>query len=421
VFRLIRLLLRLGWPMRLADPLFGKYNPFHPDFPGDPYTRYRRLRERAPVYFHPVFRAWFLTRYDDIQRVLRDPTFSVRRSETAMFRRLIPVDSLSPAILGMLRNNLLMIDPPDHTRIRNLVTKAFTPRRVEGLRPRIQALVDELLESAAEAEAFDFVRDFAYPLPVTVIAEILGFPTRDREDLKRWSDDLAALLDPVNALDQLEAIERSFAELSAYLSAAVEERRRRPSDDLLSALVSAEEAGDRLGGEELASLAGLLLGAGHETTANLLGNAVVALLRNPGERKRLHEQPELMPSAVEEFLRFDSPVQATDRIAGEDVEIGGHRIRRGQFAVLLLGAGNRDPERFAEPDRLDVGRTDNRHLAFGQGTHFCLGAHLARVEAEIALGSFLRRFPDFDGSPEVRWRESRTLHGPIALPVALQG
>jgi cytochrome P450 len=417
VFRLIRLLLRLGWPMRVLSPLMGRYNPFHPDFPQDPYVHYRRLRERAPVYFHPVLRVWFVTRYDDILRVLRDPHASVRRDQTAGFERLMPLDSMSPQLIEMIRTNLLMMDPPDHTRVRNLVTKAFTPRMVQRLRPRIQELVDGICDTAAEAGGLDFVRDLAYPLPVIVIAEILGVPAEDREHIKRWSDDLSALLDPVEVLERVEEVDRSFRELSSYLAAIADERRRQPREDLMTALVQAEEAGDRLGPAELGSLAGLILGAGHETTTGLLGNAMVSLLRHPGERKRLQEEPGLMQGAVEEFLRYDSPVQATDRIAGTDWEIGGQRIRRDQIVVTLLGAGNRDPERFRDPDRLDLGRRDVRHLSFGQGVHFCLGAQLARLEAEVALGTFLRRFPSFDGSPEVRWRQARNLRGPLSLPL----
>lgn len=411
---------RLGWPMRMLGPFFGRYNPFHPDFLRDPYPHYARLRRQAPVYRHPVFGVVYLTRYDDVLGVLRDPSFSVRRMEAQAFRRVFPLEKLQPELLASMRTNLLMIDPPDHTRIRNLVNKAFTPRMVEKLQPRIETLVEELLDEAAEKGAIDFVQEFAYPLPVVVIAEMLGVPVEDRHKIKRWSDDLAALLDPLTALEGLGSIDRSLMELSEYLGGVIEERRRVPRDDLISALVAAEEAGTHLTEVEMGSLVALILGAGHETTTNLLANAIVALLRNPGERKRFAEDPALAATAVEEFLRYESPVQATDRVCTRECEIGGQRIRPGEIVVLLLAAANRDPERFGEPDRLDLGRAENRHLAFGQGAHFCLGAHLARVEARIALAHFVRRFPDFGGDPgNVTWRKSLVLRGPTTLPLSL--
>jgi hypothetical protein len=420
VFRLLRLLVRLGWPIRLFDPLFGKHNPLHPDFRADPYPHYHRLRREAPVYRHPLFGVWYLSRYDDVLGVLRDPTVSVRRMETKAFQRVFPFQSLGPDMVEVLRSNLLMLDPPDHTRIRNLVNKAFTPRMVERLGPRIRGIVDDLLDAAADAGEIELVRDFASPLPVIVIAEMLGVPVEDRERFKRWSDDMALLLDPISAPEGLPAMRQAFVEFGEYLDAVVEDRRRSPRDDLLSGLVAAEEAGDRLSPVELGSLAGLILAAGHETTTNLIGNAVVALLRNPGERKRLRDDPGLLESAVEEFLRYDSPVQATDRILTRELEIAGRRIPSGEAVVLLLAAANRDPARFPDPDRLDLARPDNRHLAFGQGVHFCLGAHLARVEAQLALGGLLRRFPDLDGDPAtVEWRPSMTLRGPVALPLTL--
>jgi cytochrome P450 len=322
---------------------------------------------------------------------------------------------------GILRS-LLMLDPPDHTRLRGLVNRAFTPRVVEQLRPRIQQIVDELLDVAAAGGEMDLVRDLAYPLPVTVIAELLGVPAEDRDRLKRWSDELTVVIDPIGSGRSVESAAGAYAELSAYFEAVFEDRRLRPRDDLVSALVAAEQEGERLRGAELLALCALILGAGHETTTNLIGNAVLALLRHPGERKRLQDDPSLMESAVEEFLRYDSPVQATDRVASEDCEIGGQRIEAGRFVAVLIGAANRDPARFPEPDRLELGRADNRHLSFGQGVHYCLGAGLARVEAEIAIGSLLRRFPDVSGSADPPgYVPSLTLRGPTALPLSLCG
>ncbi len=407
--------------MRLFGPLFGKYNPFHPDFLRDPYPRYARLRSQAPAYRHPIFRVVYLSRYDDVLRVLRDPSFSMRRMETETFKRVFPIERLDPDLLEALRSNLLMIDPPDHTRIRNLVNKAFTPRMVEKLQPRIGALVDELLDAAAEAGQIEFMRDFAVPLPVTVIAEMLGVPPEDRERFKRWSNDMAALLDPLTALGGLDGMEASFAEFSDYLDGVFAARRREPRDDLISALVAVEEGGVHLTQAELRSLVALILGAGHETTTNLLGNAIVTLLRHPHERERFQNAPALAESAIEEFLRFEPPVQVTDRVCTKACEIAGEPIRPGEIVVALLAAANRDPERFPAPDRLDLGRADNRHLSFGQGAHFCLGAHLARVEARIALSRFVERFPAFQGDVrEVAWRRSLILRGPTALPLVLE-
>jgi cytochrome P450 len=421
VFRLLRTLIRLGWPMRLLSPLFGRWNPFHPDRVRDPYPGYRALQERAPVYRNPLLRIWILSRYADVSAVLKDPSFSVRRLESAAVRRLGAFQKLRPDFREMLARNLLMLDPPEHTRLRGLVAKAFTPKVVERLRPRIQALVDALLDEAERRGEIELMRDFAYPLPATVIAEMLGVAAADAPRFMRWSNDLAALLDPFNAPGGLDAAQAAFVELSTYFRALLAERRREPREDLISAFATVEERGEGLSETELVSLAGLILGAGYETTANLIGNAAVALLRHPGERKRLADDPGLVASAVEEFLRYESPVQATDRMATRDLEIRGRRIRRGELVVLFLAAANRDPERFPDPDRLDLGRADNAHLAFSHGPHFCLGAQLARAEAQIAIGTLVRRYPGFEGPRDPpAWRPSFSLRGPAALPIRLR-
>ncbi len=414
----LRFLIRLGWPLRLVRPLLGRFNPFDPQRLIDPYPLYERMRREAPVYQSPVVGIWFLFRHRDIEAVLKDPRFSVRRSEHAT-PALNPLLALSPEFQTFANRTLLMVDPPDHTRLRGLVSRTFTPRRVQALRPRIEAIVAELLDAAAARPDPDFIRDLASPLPILVISELLGVPTADREQIRLWTNDLVALLDPFSGAS-LAVADRSYHQLAAYLRELFAARRRAPREDLISALVSAEASGDRLDEVELAATVALILGAGHETTTNLLGNAALALLAHPGERKRLIDQHELMPAAVEEFLRYEAPVQATDRVATEDVEIGGRRIRRGQFCVLLLGAANRDPEVFPDPDRLDVGRAENRHVSFGAGIHFCLGAGLARLEAQIALRALLERFPRFSGDVRApSWRPSMTLRGVTSLPVAL--
>lgn len=418
----LRWLIRLEWPFRLANPVFGLYNPFLAERRADPYPWYRALREREPVYFSRVFRAWLLTRHEDVVRVLRDGSFSVDRSQLQVPKFLNPfANSMGSDFAETILRTLLMVDPPDHTRLRGLVNKAFTLRVVEGLRPRIQTLVDELLDPADAAGEIELMRDLAEPLPITVIAEMLGIPTSDRADLKRWSDDLTALLDPFNAPKGLPGAERAFAELAEYFRAIFAQRRREPQQDLISALVAAEEGGDVLTERELLGICALIMGAGHETTTHLIGNAVVALLRNPGERKRLQDDPSLIQTAVEEFLRYDGPVQLTDRVATADCEIGGKAIRAGQIVAVVLGAANRDPAVFEDPDRLDLARRENPHVSFGQGVHFCLGAQLARAEAQIAIATLLRRFPDLDGGPDpAGWTPSMLLRGPTALSLSLR-
>jgi len=425
IFRILAFLVRHPSLMRAVSPWMGLYNPFHPAHRADPYPRYHRLRDEAPVYFHPRLGVWILSRYEDAVGVLRDPRFLANRTRSQAFQRTDPFRDLPPVMRDGIYKSLLMTDAPQHTRLRKLVNKAFTPRGVEGLAPRVEILVEELLDRmahrAGRGEPVELVRDLAYPLPVTVIAELLGVPVEDRERFKAWSTRLRVLLDPVAAVAGMKEAVRAYEEMESYFRELFEARRRAPRDDLLSRLVAAEVDGDRLDEVEMLALCALILGAGHETTTNLIANAVLALLGHPDERKRLQDDPGGMERAVEEFLRYDSPVQATDRVASEACEIGGRRIEPGLFVVTLLGAANRDPARFPEPDRLDLARDDGSHLSFGQGAHFCLGAHLARVEARIALAGLLRRFPDFTGplSP-AGWIPSTVLRGPVALPLTLR-
>jgi pimeloyl-[acyl-carrier protein] synthase len=422
MLRLIQRLMGRTTVVRLLDPGLGGFNPWLPANRRDPYPMYRRLRERAPVVRAPLLGAWLATRWDECEEILRERQFSADRSELAVMRMLRRGARDAPEMLGFIESDLLMLAGPRHARLRRLVSKAFTPRRVETLEPRIETLVAELLDRAAARGEMDVVRDLAAPLPAAVIGELLGVPAEDRERLRSWSDELAELLDPLSGREGLEPPRRATRGLAVYFRGLLDERRRAPRDDLLTALAAAEEPGAALTETEILALCQLLLAAGHETTTNLIANAVLALLRYPDERRRLQDDPGLLANALEEILRFESPVQLTDRVATEDCELGGRRIRRGQLVGVLLASANRDPKRFADPDRLDVTRDDVRHLAFGHGAHFCLGAQLARIEARLALGALLRRFPDFTGSPEPPgWKRSSVLRGPTSLPLHLGG
>jgi cytochrome P450 len=386
------------------------YNPFLPEVRLDPYPVYQQLREREPVQWNEHIEIWTLTRYADVAAVLRDGRMSADRTTADRFR-------LPPG--RQIYQSMLTLDPPDHTRLRTLVNKAFTPTTVSRLRPRIQALVDEILDKAEEEGSLEVIADLAYPLPVTVIAEMLGVPPEDYQIFKDWSATLAANLDPLRAGEMREAAFDARDALSEYLSGIVDKRRARPRDDMISALLAVEESGDALSHRELLIMCNLLLIAGHETTVNLIGNGLRALLTHPDQLERLRDEPDLIETAVEELLRFDSPVQLTGRVVSEDLEVGGVQMRPGHFVMVLLGAANRDPAQFPDPDRLDLARHPNQHLSFGRGIHFCLGAPLARVEGQVAIGSLVRRFPRLRLDGEPVQRDTVTLRGLESLPVAV--
>jgi cytochrome P450 len=316
--------------------------------------------------------------------------------------------------------SMLVSDPPDHTRLRALVSKAFTPRMVEQLRPRIIAIVGELLERMARREgAVDLITDLAYPLPVVVIAELLGVPAEDRVKFQQWSAVVAASLDPLVSSELANQVPIARDGLHRYLRGIIAERRRAPRSDLISALVAVEERGDVLSEPELVVMCTLLLIAGHETTVNLIGNGMLALLRHADQLEKLRVEQGLIGVAIEELLRFDSPVQMTGRIALEPVDIDGHTVQPGEWILPLLGAANHDPAQFADPDNLDLARNPNPHVAFGRGIHFCLGAPLARLEGQIAIGALVRRFPNLQLAGEPVRRNQITLRGLQSLPVAV--
>jgi cytochrome P450 len=391
-----------------------QFGLFAPELRADPYPGYHLLRAWEPVH-QPFPGIWILTRYADAAAVLRDPRMGsdFRRSEA--YREF--VESMGQAFVER-EPSMLFTDPPDHTRLRALVNSAFSARVVEGLRPRIRELAEELVDAAAERGQMDVVADLAYPLPVTVICEMLGVPRSDHGRFTEWSADMVQTLDPVVPPDLIQRAEAADTGLREYFRGLIAERRRDPGQDLLDALMAAEEDGDRLTEEELLTMLILLLVAGHETTVNLISNGTLALLRNAPELERMRADPSIERSAVEELLRYDSPVQMIGRIPTEDVQIDGRPIQAGEQIAIIIGAANRDPAQFPEPDRLDLTRADNRHLAFGSGIHFCLGASLARAEGQAAIGTLVRRLPELrlDGEPE--WRETITLRGLKRLPVA---
>ena len=391
-----------------------QFNPMDPEFVADPYPTYQRLRSEDPVHHSPLG-FWVLTRYEDVVANLRDPRFAKEPMIAAVASRL----GISPVGMGV---SMLDRDPPDHTRLRSLASKAFTPRVVEALRPRIQQIVDELLDSVADAHSMDLIEQFAYPIPVAVICEMLGVPVADHERFKGWSLDLARGLDSIMLGPESEIFKRSGHAregLTNYMRELITERRRSPRADLLSALIAAEEAGDKLTETELVAMCILLLVAGHETTVNLIGNGMLALLRHPDQLRLLCERPELIVTAVEELLRYDGPVQRTARTPTEDVVVGGKTIPKGEIVMPFIGAADRDPAQFRDPERLDITRADNRHIAFGWGIHFCLGAPLARIEGQIAINTLLKRFPKVAlAVAEPEHRHSLTLRGLVSMPVS---
>jgi cytochrome P450 len=398
--------------------LFGP-KLFGPEMLADPYRFYARLRSLDPVHWADQYGGWVLTRYADVIAVLRSPNASSERTAAAVQR-------VGPEFQGLyaLRSHMMLnADPPRHTRQRLLVNKAFTPRTVEELAPFIRSFVDEVLGRAQARGHMDVMADLAFPLPATVIAEMLGIPPQDRDRFKKWSDETAAAVGNLPSNLSPDILRRSMAameELVSYFRGIIAQRRTEPRNDLISALVRAQEEGDRLSEEELLANCVLLLNAGHETTTNLIGNGTLALLRHPDQLQRLRDDPSLIPTGVEELLRYDSPVQFTSRILKADMELGGKTLRAGQAALLILGAANRDPEQFPDPDRLDVGRPDNKHVAFGLGPHFCLGAPLARLEGRLVFEALLRRAPGLrlDGPPP-HYRQNFNLRGLESITVSL--
>lgn len=394
---------------------------FHPDFYSNPYPTYARLREESPVHWDDRAKRWFISRYADVAAMTNHPGISVARVPPTARLEAMGLGVMDP-VYGIMRQQMNFIDPPDHTRIRGLVHKAFTPAAINALRRDIQNITDALLDEIQGAEGADLMKQFAYPLPVIVIAQMLGVSLEDRDQFKMWSTDFAELVgNPMRPMERLLEIRKSSFELVDYLRAAVARLRKAPEDNVMSALAQVEERGDILTEDELLANAVFLLVAGHETTTNLIANGLLSLMRSPAEMKRLRDDPALLPSAIEEFLRFESPLQMVGRIAKEDIEVGGVTIPRGQVIALVLGSANHDPSMFSDPDRLDIGRKENKHLAFSQGIHYCIGAALARIEGQIAIGTLLRRFGALSLEREAQdWQQNLSFRGLRSLPVRFQ-
>jgi cytochrome P450 len=399
------------------------FNPFDPEFRANPYPFYDRLRTEAPAYPTP-FGMVVLTRYDDVATTLRSPDFS----------RDIEANGPPPITDVQLRRrerrsdgskSILNLDPPDHTRLRRLVSKAFTPTAIEALRPRVQQLVDDVLDVAEERGTMELVDELAFPVPFQVISDLLDMPTDRAAELRDWSQHITAALEPTADEATLDLADAAIAQLLPYLVDIIEHRRRHLGSDLLSALIQVEESGDRMSIEELISFVVLLYIAGHETTVNLIGNGTLALLRHPDELRRWRVDPSLDTNAIDELLRYDGPVQLTVRVPMVPVTYG-----EGEQAVTVpphglvstvLGAANHDPAMFDDPHRLRLDRPNaNRHLAFAGGIHYCLGASLAKLEAQVAIGSLIRRFPVMEQAGEAHWRDRLTIRGVDHLPLSLR-
>ncbi len=371
----------------------------------NPYEVYERLRRENPIHRMRLINAWALTGYDDALDILQDHrrfSSGENKLEYAPYR------------------TMLDLDPPDHTRLRSLVSKAFTPRAVAALGPRIQEIVEELLDDLADRDSFDLISDFAFPFPVIVIAEMLGIPAEDRDKFNVWSNDIALAVEPILSGEEIVRVERASDEIIEYFEGIIEQRRMEPRDDMLSALLAAEEEGDRLSHDELLGTLMLLLVAGNETTRSLIGNGMLALLKNPDELQRLREDSDLLGSAIDEMLRYDSPVQIIIRVVLEDTEFKGKRFRAGQKVIILVGAANRDPTVFADPGALDIGRQEKSHISFGRGIHYCLGSPLALLEARVAFANLIERFSSIELVTEPEFRDQIVLRGVESLRIRVE-
>jgi pimeloyl-[acyl-carrier protein] synthase len=401
-----------------AGAALSLYHLLDPEVLANPYPLYRRLRTEAPVHWDPFLHAWVVTRYSDVVRVLHD--FSADRTPTPEQLERMNLSAISP-IAAVMVKQMLFLDAPAHTRLRSLASNAFTPARVRVLRSHIQQIADTLIDTAMAAQPgqMDIIADFAEPLPAIVTAEMLGVPIRDHRKLKDWTAVFAEMLGNFqHNPDHVPKVLCALEEMLEYFRERVREIRAHPREGLINSLLTAEINGDRLTEEEVIANSIVTMVGGQETTTNLIGNGLLTLLRHPAEMQRLRDDPELVPSAVEELLRYESPSQHTARLARADVDLGGRKIRKRDAVIAVMGAANRDPERFPDPDRLDLARKDNRHLAFGWAAHFCFGAALARIEGQVSFATILRRLPKLVlQQVPLQWRTNLGLRGLLALPV----
>ncbi|MDH3708076.1 MAG: cytochrome P450 [Acidimicrobiia bacterium] len=397
------------------------YNPLQDGYMEDPYSHLAEMREHAPVQ-QTLAGPWAVFRHDDVFEVLRDPTLSVDDANATIDdndRAALFDDLVEEYGVGGADHSILNTDPPDHTRLRRLVSKAFTPRSIEALRPRIQALVDDALDRMAAAGRTDVVDELAFPLPFDVISEMMGMPEADKDQIRDWSGAMVKTLDPIIDESEARAAFVAAREMDTHIDRVVDWKRAHPADDLLTRLIEAEDDGDRLSPVELRDQVSLLFIAGHETTVNLIGTGIHLLLGDDEQRQRWIDDPDIDANAVDELLRFIAPVQFSRRIATADLELRGQHIPEGSFVLTCLASANRDPEFWGPTaDQLDVGREGaGQHLSFGSGAHYCLGASLAKLEGQIAIGSFIRRFPDARPAGRPEWNGRINLRGLEKLPV----
>ncbi|MEX0731426.1 MAG: cytochrome P450 [Aquisalimonadaceae bacterium] len=416
-------------PAMVSPPAELFFNPRHPAFNRDPYPHYQRLRDQDPVHRSPLG-CWFLGKYADVRGVLKDRRFSVpdvpgqlrRKNELLKTRRISAnqPDNLE-SLIANAENWFVFLEAPDHTRLRKLVSAAFQKRQIERMRARIRQCADELLDRVHGQDGMDVMTDYAFLLPQNVIASVIGLPAQDFSRCVDWSTVISRIFDPLVSLEEYAAMNQCSIEFMAYLRGLIAERRANPRDDLISALIEARDEDDRLSEAELVSIIILNFGAGEETVVSLIGNGCLALMQHPEQRRHLIAHPELMPNAVEEILRYDAPLQMTSRKALEDVEIGGKLIRQGEQAYVVLGSANRDPEQFADPDVFDIERDRPHHMSFADGHHYCVGAQLARIEAQEAFAAMLERYPNLTMlDQELTYRDHTVLRCMNNLHAAFQ-
>jgi pimeloyl-[acyl-carrier protein] synthase len=402
--------------MATSDASLSLVRLLEPEVLANPYPLYRKLRSEDPVHWDRFLHTWVVTRYPDVLNVLH--SFSANRTPSPEQLTAMGLSGMN-AIAKVMVKQMLFMDAPAHTRLRGLASVAFTPQKVRVLKGHIQQIADNLLDRVQARGQMDMIADFAAPLPAIVTAEMLGVPTEDHSDLKRWSADFAEMLGNFqHNPDRIPRVLESTNNLTNYFRDAIAKMRDHPREGLIHSFMTAELEGDRLSAEEIIANCVVTMVGGQETTTNLIGNGLLTLMRNPEQLARLRDDPAVLPSAVEELLRYESPSQHTGRIAREDVEMGGKQIRKGQAVMAIMAAANRDPERFPEPDELILDRADNKHLAFGWSSHFCFGAPLARMEGQIAFETILRRLPQLEVVPgPLTWRTNSGLRGLTALPV----